>query len=65
MEGKTKAMIMSNVQQSELKKWDQGYIDGYVRGADDRAYAVFVRLDGLIDLVSLYQLRADAKQGYL
>lgn len=57
--GKTKAVIMSNVNQSQLKQNDLGYIDGYVKGGDDRPYAVFIRWeDGVIDLVPINQLRA-------
>lgn len=56
--GKTKAIIQNNVPQSDLKKNDVGYIDGYVNGADSRPYAVFVRDDGLINLVSTTQLKA-------
>lgn len=61
---KTKAMINEGVtiQHSRLGAGDYGYIDGYVRGADDRPYAVFVRRDGVIDLVPLHCLTAEVNQ---
>ena len=49
-EGKTKAIIKRDAYQTELKKDDRGYIDGYVQGADSRPCVVFVRNDGHIDL---------------
>jgi hypothetical protein len=58
---KTRAILTGDVYQSRLKEGDKGYIDGYVRGGDERPYAVFVRdSDGLIDMVSIIQLRAEA-----
>ncbi|HHZ95124.1 MAG TPA: hypothetical protein EYN67_06105 [Flavobacteriales bacterium] len=55
---KTKAIVTGDVNQSELKKDDYGYIDGYVTACDTRPYAVFVREDGYIDLVMTHQLKA-------
>ena len=56
---KTKAIITGNVHQSDLNGGDTGYIDGYVRGGDDRPCAVFVRDDdGLVDMVELYLVKA-------
>lgn len=57
--GKTYAQLTYDINQSELKEFDIGYIDGYVRGGDERPYCVFVRKsDGLIDLVPMYAVRA-------
>lgn len=55
---KTKAMLRQDIHQSELKKDDYGYIDGYVTAADNRPYAVFVDEAGIVDLVPVYQLKA-------
>lgn len=58
-EGKTPAMLKIDVHQSELKKGDYGYIDGYASGGDGRPYAVFVRDDdGVIDLVPFQSIKA-------
>ena len=57
-EGKTPAQLTNNVNQSELKSGDIGYIDGYVQAADRRSYAVFVREDGLVDLAPVYCVKA-------
>ena len=57
-EGKTKAFVKEDIYQEILKKGDHGYIDGYVQGADSRAYAVFVRKDGVIGMAAPYQLTA-------
>jgi hypothetical protein len=58
--GKTAATVNSNVACSQLDQFDNGYIDGYVLGADSRPYAVFVRgSDGYMDMVSINQLTAD------
>ncbi len=57
--GKTKVEIMQDVHQSELKKGDIGYIDGYVQAGDTRPYASVVRItDGYIDLATVWQLKA-------
>jgi hypothetical protein len=57
--GKTPAQLTSNVNQSRLREHDLGYIDGYVKAADDRPYAVFVRKgDGVIDMVPMDQIKA-------
>jgi hypothetical protein len=56
---KTLVMITSNVNQSDFKEFELGYIDGYVNGGDMRPYAVVVRLtDGYIDLVMTNQIKA-------
>ena len=58
-QGKTEVIATSDSHQCEIKMGDVGYIDGYVRGGDDRPYAVFVRLsDGKIDLAPAYLLKA-------
>ena len=41
---------------SELKKGDKGYIDGYVRSADDRGYAVVV-VGEVVEYCSLHKLK--------
>lgn len=57
---KTRATITGDIYQSELRKNDAGYIDGYVQAADSRPYAVFVRdSDGIVDLVHLHKLIAE------
>ncbi len=57
--GKTPARLSSDIHQTNLKKGDLGYIDGYVQGADGRPYVVFVRMsDGAIDLALPHQLMA-------
>jgi|TARA_R110000851_G_scaffold72207_1_gene160166 hypothetical protein len=53
-EGKTKVKLMKSVSQSQLEIFDVGYIDGYAQAADERPYAVFVRVrDGLMDMVTI------------
>ena len=42
MKNRIKVEIMVATSQSALKKGDIGYIDGYVRGADDIPYAVVI-----------------------
>lgn len=59
---KTRAVITQDVHQSDFVKGDTGYIDGYVQAADTRPYAVFVRDDGVIDLVPPYLLRANVQE---
>ncbi len=54
----TRVVVTEDVYQTELKKGDTGRIDGYVRMADDRGYAVVVRDDGYIDCAPLYRLKA-------
>lgn len=57
--GKTKVRLCGSPPQTQLRQDDLGYIDGYVRGANDVPLAVFVRLyDGLIDLVPINTLLA-------
>lgn len=57
--GKTKVVAIGNTHQSEIKKGDVGYIDGYCRGGNDVPFLVFVRLsDGRIDFVSTYNVTA-------
>ena len=52
---KTKVRITSDVQQEQARKGDIGYIDGYVRGADERPYAMVV-IQNLISMVPHHQL---------
>lgn len=54
---KTKVEIIANITECLHKKGDRGYIDGYVRAADNRGYAVVV-VDEKIDFVALYNLKA-------
>ena len=57
--GKTPAQLTKNINQSDLKELDLGYIDGYVQAADSRPYALFVREDdGLIDMVPVNCVKA-------
>jgi hypothetical protein len=53
---KTKVEITQNVHQCIFKQGDIGYIDGYCRAGDDRAYAVVVVGDRL-DFVPIFSLR--------
>lgn len=55
----TKAIILQDIHQEPLKEADMVTIDGYVRGANDRPYAVAIRIsDGAFGLVALHQMRA-------
>lgn len=57
--GKTVVKVLNDVYQSRLKKGDIGYIDGYLRGGDDRPYVQVVRLsDGGIDFAMNNELQA-------
>lgn len=51
---KTRVKILYTSQHGDFEKDDRGYIDGYVRGANDVPYAV-VALDsgrfGLVDII--------------
>lgn len=54
----TNVIITKDVYQSDVKKDDVGFIDGYVRGGDNTPLAVFIRhFDGAIDLVPLHAIR--------
>jgi|2_EtaG_2_1085320.scaffolds.fasta_scaffold37301_2 sugar lactone lactonase YvrE len=53
---KTKVEIKTDVHQCQLKKGEKGYIDGYVRAADNRGYAVVV-VGERLDFVPLYSLK--------
>jgi hypothetical protein len=53
---KTEVKIIGHPHQCEFSDGMMGYIDGYVRGGDDRAYAVVV-CGEKIDFVPLYSLR--------
>jgi hypothetical protein len=58
-EQKTRVLIKQKINQTDFEEGDFGYIDGYVRGGDERPYAVVVRLrDGYIDLAMVHQLQA-------
>lgn len=39
---KTQVVVKHDIQQEPLKAGDVGYIDGYVRAADGRAYAIVI-----------------------
>ena len=52
---KTKVKVIGDTYQSRIKKGDVGYIDGYVRMADNVGYAVVV-VGKVIDLVNFYHL---------
>lgn len=41
---------------NEMKRFERGYIDGYVRGGDDRPYAIVVKDNGKIVMCSINQL---------
>ncbi len=59
--GKTKVILIKDVHQSDFKKGDIGYIDGYVQAADRISYAVVVRLsDRKFEHVPIYKLEAIA-----
>lgn len=53
---KTKVELKEDVKQSQLKKGDKGYIDGYVQAADNRGYAVVV-VGEIVDYCPLYNLK--------
>ena len=53
---KTKVELINDNPQSQLMKGDKGYIDGYVRAANNRSYAAVV-VDDKIDLVAIYNLK--------
>ena len=53
---KTKVELIDEVQQSQLKKGDRGYIDGYVQAADNRGYAVVV-VGEIVDLCQVWNLK--------
>ena len=60
---KTKVELKADVQQSQLKKGDKGYIDGYVQAAYNvhlhqlyRSYAVVV-VGEIVDYCPLYNLK--------
>jgi len=56
---RTKVILLNDVPQSNFKRGDTGYIDGYVQAADSRPYAVMVRdTDGRFELVSTYAIKA-------
>lgn len=52
---KTKVRVKYNISQEPLMEGDIGYIDGYVRAADDRAYAVVV-VGSKIGLAMVHEL---------
>jgi hypothetical protein len=47
---------MSDVHQEAARTGDEGYVDGYVNGADGRPYAV-VAIRDFLSLVPLHQLK--------
>lgn len=55
---RTNVEVKQDIPQSSIKKGDVGYIDGYVKAADDRPYAaVVIPSKNLVDLVSVYCLK--------
>ena len=52
---KTKVSIIRDVNQSQIKKGENGYIDGYITGGDGRPYAVVV-VGLLIELIPIHDL---------
>ena len=60
---RTNVEMVNDQPQSELKKGDKGYIDGYVMGGDARPYAAVVCMDkGIVELVSTYNLKPTSLQ---
>lgn len=59
---KTFVRVTSDVNNGQAKKGDIGYIDGYVRGADDVPYAIVVILD-LLSFVPLNKLEVIGQKG--
>lgn len=56
---KTRVEFTGKSQYSDWEIWDKGYIDGYVRGADERTYAIVVlEKDNTIVLCPNYQIKA-------
>ena len=55
MEGKVKVKLRHELRDSRLKYDLVGYIDSYIKGADDKPYAVVV-IDDVIDMIALYNL---------
>jgi hypothetical protein len=53
-----KAILKNDIHQSKMKKFDKGFIDGYVSDGEGRPMAVFVREDGYIDLVPIHSIEA-------
>lgn len=53
---KTWVRIKDDIHQEPLKKDDIGYIDGWLRAADDRPYAAVVVPNKYIGLASAYEL---------
>lgn len=56
MEGKTRVLIKDNYNQATHKVDQVGFIDGYLRGGDNRPYAVVIVRD-IIDMVPLHCLK--------
>jgi len=56
MENKTKVILTSSSVECQHKKGDEGYIDGYVRGANDCPYAVVIVGEN-VDLVDIHLLK--------
>jgi hypothetical protein len=58
-QGKTIVILTTTQHQCIFTEGDVGYIDGYVRGADEHPYVVVVRVsDGAVDMVSVANIRA-------
>ena len=45
---RTKVVIIANGQYNDFKIGEEGYIDGYCRGGDERPYAVVVIADRIV-----------------
>jgi len=57
--GKSEVVMVGGQYQTPLKVGDKGYIDGYVQGANNVPYCVFVRnRDGHVDFVNSYNIKA-------
>lgn len=63
---KTRVIVKHDINQSEIKKGDIGYIDGYVQAADGRPYAaVVIPEKSIVDLCSMYSLEIGGIWGEL
>lgn len=60
---KTRVILNSDETEGPLKMGDVCFVDGYVKAADNRPYAVCVReSDGLFGFLSVFQLTALIQQ---
>ena len=56
MKDRVKVMLKKELEHSELKPNVVGYVDSYIKGADDRPYAIVV-IEDVIDMVQLFNLK--------